>query len=481
MASPTTISNLQWREADYKNSTFVDEAFLGNALMSNDEISRVLTYIEGDKYMLNYLTLGSGRTARPEKISGPEYRWPLMGALTHAVMINGAISPASSTPGINFTTFTIPFAENYFAEGDVLKVGNNQLLRVQDTPIQDGNSWLYSVAIITNNSKEFIAPEYLAEGLEVAYIGSAFEEYSEGGSSKTALPFWLRNQLTTCRKSFGMSGSADVTKLVLDFGNGKSLWKYKQMAENEKMWRQEDEYLMWYSRYNKTPQGEVMLPGKNGRPVRMGAGFLEQIATVNRRNYTVLTEKILKEFANDMQIMSRDVEGSKFVLFTGIDGMQAIADVLRSSITANNIIDTVFTSMEGQKLVFTPSRALTYRGVLNTEFTVMYNPIFDDKTKHTILNPLTGNPMESSRMVWANFGNVDGKSNISVVTRGADGVDRSMVAWYTAGSQTPDGGVSKLPNVMRSSALDGWEMHYLSEKGIMVRNPLSCGELYRTI
>ena len=49
--------------------------------------------------------------------------------------------------------------------------------------------------------------------------------------------------------------------------------------------------------------------------------------------------------------------------------------------------------------------------------------------------------------------------------------------WYVAGSTDPMGNVAGSINVMRSTGLDGYEVHFLAEIGLQVQDPTSCGEL----
>ena len=52
-----------------------------------------------------------------------------------------------------------------------------------------------------------------------------------------------------------------------------------------------------------------------------------------------------------------------------------------------------------------------------------------------------------------------------------------MVLWHTAGSVDPYGNTAKSVSTMRSNNEDGYAVHMLTECGIMIKNPLACGEL----
>jgi hypothetical protein len=245
------------------------------------------------------------------------------------------------------------------------------------------------------------------------------------------------------------------------------------------MWQQMVEYYRWYGVNNMTPDGEVNLNGTNGRAVRIGSGVLEQIAASNKRSYTTLTADIMNDFLTDLQLASKDAENRKLIMFTGAGGMRQFNDAMNAEITAAQVIDTTFVSKNGMELTFNNQNWTTYKGILGTELTIVHLPLFDDRTKHTVLHPDTGLPLESYRMVFLDFSDYAGEPNISLVTKGSDGKNRSMEMWYTAGSTDPysSGGKSGANKVMRSSSLDGFECFYLSQQGIKVTNPLGCGEL----
>jgi hypothetical protein len=245
------------------------------------------------------------------------------------------------------------------------------------------------------------------------------------------------------------------------------------------IWQQQVEYYRWYGENNMTPDGEVHLDGANGRAVRIGSGVHEQIAESNRRNYTSLTTDILNDFLTDLQLAHKNAENRKLVMFTGAGGLRQFNDSINAVYNNLNIVDTTFVTKNGMDLTFNNQNWKTYKGILGTELTVAHLPLYDDRSKHKDLHPETGLPLESYRMTFLDFSDYAGEPNISMVTKGADGRNRAMEMWYTAGSTDPysSGGNSGAKKVMRSSSLDGFECFYLSQQGMKVTNPLGCGEL----
>ncbi len=76
-------------------------------------------------------------------------------------------------------------------------------------------------------------------------------------------------------------------------------------------------------------------------------------------------------------------------------------------------------------------------------------------------------------MVFLNMGTTNGVSNIEKKVKGAGGINRSMIIKYIPGMVDPfDQGSMRAAN-----SRDAFTCEILSESGIVVRNPLSCGQL----
>jgi hypothetical protein len=480
------INKLQWRQAKLNQGDFTDSNNLAQALMTQPEIYNTLAYAFGDKYYLQYLTAGSGRVAEKYKSLGnQEYMWPLMGDLIKPIAISGAASPVANA-GQGFQSFSVPLAEKYFFQGCVVRFGTVQA-RCQDNGVQVGNDWVYTFKLVTDDPSAAVPAEDLAIGQVAVFMYTAYEEGSRGGGAFEAYPFWFKSQMTTMRMSYGMTGDAATDIMVLEVGKegGKksNLWMYASDYQKMLIWQQQVEYYRWYGQNNMTPDGEIHLDGANGRPVRVGSGVLEQIASSNQRSYTNLTTDIFNDFLTDLQLASKDAENKKLIMFTGAGGLRQFNDSINREYNNLRLVDTTFVSKNGMNLSFNNQNWNTYHGILGTELTVVHNPLFDDRTKHTKLHPETGLPLESYRMTFMDFSDYAGEPNVSLVTKGSDGKNRAMEMWYTAGSTDPysSGGNSGAKKVMRSSSLDGFECFFLSQQGIKVTNPLGCGELKMNI
>ncbi len=103
-------------------------------------------------------------------------------------------------------------------------------------------------------------------------------------------------------------------------------------------------------------------------------------------------------------------------------------------------------------------------------------PLNDNTEIKRKLHAETGRPLESYRFTFLDFGMAGGESNIQAVHKKGS---KDMM-WHTAGSVDPFGNTAKSVNTMRSDNLDGYSVHMLTECGIMIKNPMACGELICT-
>ena len=76
-------------------------------------------------------------------------------------------------------------------------------------------------------------------------------------------------------------------------------------------------------------------------------------------------------------------------------------------------------------------------------------------------------------MTFIDFGMRDGEPNLIKVIR----KDRGLVMWHTGGSVAPGSGHAKAISTLRSNAKDGYSVHFLSEQGLMLKDPTTSGEL----
>ncbi len=156
--------------------------------------------------------------------------------------------------------------------------------------------------------------------------------------------------------------------------------------------------------------------------------------------------------------------------------MREFSNAVRNKFTGLGVTITNegrFLTGKGNELVFEGDQFITAKFPNGVELTVKEFPQYDNPIRNRKLHPISGYPVESYRFTILNIGMKDGKSNLrKVVKKGSD-----MVMWHVAGSTDPFGLTAKSINTLRSSGIDGYQVHFLSECGIMLQDPTSCAEL----
>ena len=475
-------------------SGLTDQNMLANMLLTRPyEVSTVLSMIfggyNGEMYnVLDFLTTGLGRVKMIET-DNREYEWPVEIDTDKAIPVMKAqwagvdidtSSVSTDTPGLNNTPITIWLAEKWFGPGAILAFDNrNYQVRVQGAPFQDGTDYVYTVVMADGNPTSYVPAQQFATGKKVSREGSAYEEGSEEADIVNyAAPFKLRNQLTTMRLTYDITRSAATDKMIIAYKNPQTnkesyMWTDYQDWKALRQWYETMDRFMVYSKYNARPDGTVKVMGTSGRPVYTGAGLKEQISPANKRNYTKLSASILEDFLFDLSYNKLGKGERKFVALTGEMGMKEIDRVLKDKASAYNLIDTKFVTGSGQELTL-GGQFTTYKMLNGVELTFKHFPWFDNTVYNRNLHPVTGRPASSYDMMFLDFGLRDGDSNVKkVVKRGSENL-----MWYVGGSIAPGMNMAKSINTLRSNAKDGYSVEFLSESGIMITDPTTCGELH---
>lgn len=482
------LNNLQLYRGK-RFSDLVDENMISNALLTKPhEVAGLLSLVFGTKddgvsTAIDLITGGLGKTM---VIDGREFEWSVMIDSDHAINIrwakwNGNIITSDSqvTPGINGTPIYLGLEEKWFGPGAILSFDNvNFQVRVTGTPYQDGSTWVYECYVADGFASSYIPVEYLLPGRQVSRLGSAYEEYSdEADIINYSTPFKMRNHLQTLRLTYDITGDAYSTVLAIalkDPETGKSsyLWADYQYWIALREWKRREEKALLFSKSNRNADGTYGLKGTNGRPVPTMSGLFEQIAPANVRYYTTLTCELLEDYLFDLCYNLLGTNERKFMALTGEMGIREFDRILREKAASFQLIDTTFVTGSGQNLTL-GGQFTTYKMTNGIELTVKRCALFDNMDMFRQLHPITGKPLMSYTFLFVDLGQRDGQANIVKVCRKG----REFVQWCTAGSVAPAGYANDI-NTVRSNSRDGYQVHFLGEEGIMLRNPLSCGILY---
>jgi hypothetical protein len=287
----------------------------------------------------------------------------------------------------------------------------------------------------------------------------------------------MKNNLMTMRLSYDITGDAYSTVLAIaltdpETGKKSYLWSDYQYWLALREWKKREEYQLLFAKSNRNADGTYSNKGTNGRPVAISAGLFEQISPANTRYYTTLTTELLEDYLFDLCYNMLGTNERKFVALTGEMGMREFDRLLKEKVANMQLIDTKFITGNGQELTL-GGQFTTYKMTNGIELTLKKCALFDNMEMFRQLHPLSGKPLMSYTFLFLDLGMRDGQANIVKVCRKG----REFVQWCTGGSVLPSGYGNSI-NTLRSNSRDGYQVHFLGEEGIMVRNPLACGVLY---
>jgi len=481
-----TLSPLQVMQSRDFNGLEESNNLVNAYLSEPEKVGSILSYAFGrqDNNVITLLTGGIGNTVT---VNQKEYEWDLISQNERSIMVSVTSPDGGATPGYGQIPFRIWLEEKWFDATDVLVSDSGVQVRVASEPYQDGNSFVYSVVLVDPNIP-FLDVSQISVGARFSKDYSTVEEYSiKGGGHGFQTPIKLRNVLSTFRKTTKVTRNAAKTVMTIELPNPENpdqktrLWT--QMSEWAAMsaWYRELDKSYIYSTLSRNSDGQHLVQGENRRPVITGAGLRQQIAPANRRYYNSLTFDILDEFLLDLSYSTNAWGGDKhFIALTGKMGMREFDRAIKDHAKGNNITVTnsgTFISGSGDSLDF-DGYFQTVHFLNGTSLSVKQFDPYDDITRNRTLHPKTKKPLESYRFTIMNAGAAkDGKSNIRKVALS----DSEMMMWHVAGSTDPMGGVAKSLSTLRASGIDGYDIHFASECGIMLADPLSCGELIMRI
>ena len=451
----------------FHKGTYGKETVQSNALVTNllkyPEIAKTLIR-QYPQYSLNYFVDGTSRFAKEEIIGENAFRWAILGRTNRPSTLTGTFSGDGVGNGI----FTFEVEENYLNPNDIVRFQDGTQAIIIGTNTPSAGGYTFSAKLQTSDDTKTIAAANFAGGKTVNTAGSAFTEGSERGYENAVYPDWYVNYLGINRKAKSITGSA-LTDITWIENGGQRLWFFTDQKIMEEEFLYQREIDDWYSSSTMDANGVAKVYDENGKPIVKGDGILRQIDAANVDTYSgVLTEERITDFLAQLSLNTGE-QNSHWIVYTGTAGKVAFHRAMKDLVyPSGNLIYDAKVGMEMEIGVnFTTYSALGHR------LTLAHCPIFDDPNLHTEIDPVSGYLKESFRMVFLNFGQTDGVSNIERKVKGAGGINRSMIVKYLPGMVDP----FNQSQMMAVSSRDSFSMEILSESGMIVRNPLSCGQL----
>jgi len=481
----------------YGNGTSAANALNAN-LLQYPEIARTLISLY-PRYSMTYLLERTRRMAKEKVLGDSSYEWKVMNRLSRKCLIDatgtGSGVAAGATDTFDFENTSGGGAEDWFNLYDVVRFSDGATGLVV---AHDGSN-TYTIEMITA-----LSAASNTVGQVVGRIGSAFPAGSSGADvgENNVYPDTYKNWMTINRKKCTITGK-DATDVSWIENNGQKLWYFTKEQHMMDQFMYEQELQRWYGEtsvssaatsyaatntdiISSIAAGEyadgsaraAVAVGDGAHTI--GDGVLAQISSSNQASYSAgtLTEDIITEFIGKISLNAQAAEGNEWVVFTGTEGRIAFHKAMKDMIVApaGSMTGGSMTDIKAGSDVSLGGNFTSYYA-LGNKITVAYCPVFDDPHLHGSTSGTNSfgdsRLTESMKMVFMDFGTTSGVSNVELITKGANGINRSLVKKYVGGMVNP----YDTKSMMAANGDDRFQCHVLSESGIIVRNPLSCGIL----
>ena len=461
-----------------------DETALVTNLLKYPEIGKKIIS-QYPRFSLTYLLEAAGRNAAEKIIGDYAFEWKMQGryrkpaVVDTAITLDGAIGATKDvviehSPGDN------TYWGDNLNVNDIVRTPGGKTAMVVTVPAVSSTATSSTNTITLRAIDEFDTNnEALVAGDVLGCVGNAFNQgslASEVGQSY-AYPDTYKNWLTLSRKKTKIMGS-DLTDVTWIESNGHRLWYFTKEQQMTDQFMYELELNRWYGKRSVTTTTADDYPGDvgtagTGLPI-MGDGLLAQIDSSNQATYTAgaLTEEDITNFIGTLSKNALNAEGNVFTVFTGtqgrIDFHRAMKDLLVSQGAGGA---SIFAGKNGADVALGAN--FSEYNVLGNKMVLAYCTVFDDPNLHNSISSTFDASNESGKMVFVDMGMQNGVSNVELIAKGAEGFNRSFVKKYVPGMVNP----YDYNSMMAANGDDFFECQILSESGIILRNPLSCGIL----
>ncbi len=472
--SQLQINTTNWHSG-LTQATHLRTFFLVEPEMATQVVTRIYNKQNGYKNALSYLTGGVGKSKEYNDII---YRWPVMGDSKKAIAITRAVFDAAANPGQAGSTFKVGVGEKWFTQGDILVPDDNSYsLRVMGEVAIDGNDYILTLELVTNNQSDFIPASLLQVGKELSKDFNAVENDHSRTSGEThyVTPLLLENYMSTLRKSYSVTGAAHDKVLTIQLMNPDgtemaNTWVKYAEWEFWGQWLDEVEIMLMFGKTNVKPNGTTDMKGPSGNPLYLGSGLEQQISASNKRYYTTLTEQTIRDFMDDLSYNGTEGGQRTYVALCGRQFMNLFDQAMKNAADRFTLVDSKFIQGSGQNLSL-GGQFMKYTGLNGDTIELKEYLPYNDTYRNRQLHPQTGKPVESYKATFLNFKSYSkGEPNIQkVYTKG-----RETVSWYVEGAYGPYG---PKKNGSGATTVDGYEFHIMTECGIMLKDPTDAAQL----
>lgn len=350
-----------------------------------------------------------------------EYTWEVIGnsrrniPLIEARDESGAVI-TNGNAGVGGAPFYLLFAEDWFADGNVIVGEKNELypIRLLQEGRAEGTNTLYKVELMGGITTGIPAEE-LTMGKRFSVEYSPVErEMSRGvGDIRFSSNVAMRNEWSQIRIRAKVPGSMLDRKLAVGIpfidNNGakkvQDMWMHHVDYQLETTFSEEKNNLIMYGRSNRNSNGEYMNFGKSGNVIKMGAGLREQMEVSNVIYYNRFSLKLIEDALYQLSASKLAMNDRVFILKTGERGAAQFSKAVLNTVSGW----TAFTVNADALGMIQKTQSPLHTNALSAGFQfvefkapngvtvkVEVDPMYDDEIRNKVQHP-DGGVAESYR------------------------------------------------------------------------------------
>lgn len=421
-----------------------------------------------------------------------EYTWDVVGSSRRNIPLVEARNAAGSVisaglAGANGEPFYVVFAEDWFADGEVIAGEKNEVypLRILGDPRMEGTNAVYKVELMGGVTAGMPAAELAAgKRFSVEYAPVEKELSRKVGDVRFSSPISMRNEFSTIRIQHKVPGSMLNKKLAVgiptveETANGglkktvRDMWMHVVDWEVECQWSDYKNNILMYGRSNRTANGEYMNFGKSGNVIKMGAGLREQMEVANTIYYNTFSLKLLEDALYELSAAKLDFGDRYFIIKTGERGASQFHKAVLNTISGWTQFEIDNSSVKVIDKTNSPLHSNALKaGFQFVEFMapngvrvkVDVDPFYDDPVRNKVLHP-DGGVAESYRYDILYIGTMDQPNIFKCKVRGDE-----EYRGYQWGLRNPFTGAKNNPYM--SFDEDAAVIHRMTTLGVCVLDP----------
>ena len=418
-----------------------------------------------------------------------DYYWDVVGdsrrniPLVEARTSAGAVVTDTDVVGANIEPFYLVFAEDWFADGEVI-VGNlneKYPLRVLGDARMEGSNAVYKVELMGGNTVGMPGERLLAgERFSVEYAPVESDLSRKVGDVRFSSPVKMRNEFSTIRIQHKVGGDSLDRKIAMGIPfkdkNGKTIvantWMHYVDYEVETQFSDAKNKLIAFGRSNRNNNGEYLNIGKSGRVIRMGAGLYEQMEVANTFYYTEFSLDFLENALYELCASKLDFGQRRFIIKTGERGAAKFHKAVSNAVNGWGVYQINADALGMVNKTSSPLNSTSlaagyqfteYRMPNGVVVSVQVDPYYDDPVRNKIRHP-EGGPAFSYRYDIFDIGTSNEPNIFKCGVK-----DHPELRGYEWGLRNPFTG--QRGNLNMSHDEDSATIHKMATLGVCVLDP----------